>query len=246
MLRKGFRRDFLLFLEAVIDEIDAHSFSKQYRQLIFGPDYQRTSYFNAISRLLTLGDIKKVEKRGRAYYQLTSKGSKRIRENIPILRLAAKTWDRKWRIVIFDIPEKKKRLRESLRRKLIDLGFGRWQKSVYIIPHDIRDEINRFFKNQKLDHYCVCLEARRADLGDDRTLVDKVWNLDKIGDEYREFIWDCEELESLSIEERKDKVKDLWERYKGLIFKDPHLPAQLLPDNWPAEEARKKLRDVSS
>lgn len=246
MLRKGFRRDFLLFLESVIDEVDAHSFSNQYRQLMFGPDYQRTSYFTAISRLLKLGDIKKAEKKGRVYYQLTSKGSKRIKENIPILKLTTKPWDRKWRIVIFDIPEKKKRLRENLRRKLVDLGFGRWQKSVYIIPHDIRDEINRFFKSQKLDHYCVCLEARRADLGDDRTLANKVWSLDKLEDEYREFIWDCEELENLSIEEKKGKAKGLWERYKELIFKDPYLPTQLLPDDWPAEEARKKLRGISS
>jgi len=68
MLRKGFRRGFLLFLELVIDEVDAHSFSNQYQKLIFGPDYQRTSYFNAISCLLALGDIKKVEKKGGVYY----------------------------------------------------------------------------------------------------------------------------------------------------------------------------------
>lgn len=246
MLRKGFRRDFLLFLEAVIDEVDAHSFSKQYRKLIFGPDYQRSSYFTAISRLLTLGEIKKVEKKGRVYYQLTSKGLKKIRENIPILKLAAKPWDGKWRIVIFDIPEKKKKRRESLRRKLVDLGFGRWQKSVYIIPHDIRDEINRFFKSQKLDQYCVCLEARRADLGDDRGLANRIWDLGKLEDEYREFIWDCEKIKNLPIEKRKGKIKDLWERYKGLIFKDPYLPIQLLPDNWPAKEARKRLRVISS
>lgn len=246
MLRKGFRRDFLLFLEAVIDEVDAYSFSNQYRQLVFGPDYQRTSYFNAISRLLTLGDIKKIQKKGRVYYQLTAKGSKRIKENIPILKLAAQAWDGTWRIVIFDIPEKEKRLRENVRRKLIDLGFGRWQRSVYINPHDIADEINRFFKSQKLDQYCVCLESRRKDLGDDRALADSVWELDKLGDEYREFIWDCEEVADLPIEKRKGEVEKLWERYKELIFKDPHLPKQLLPDDWPAAEARERFQSISS
>lgn len=128
---------------------------------------------------------------------------------------------------------------------MVELGFGRWQRSVYIIPHDIRDEINRFFKNQKLDQHCVCLEARRTDLGDDRVLANKIWSVDKLEDEYRGFIWDCEKLESLSFEKRKEKIQGLWERYKELIFKDPHLPTQLLPDDWPAEEAKGKFRSIS-
>ena len=40
-------------------------------------------------------------------------------------------WDGKWRIVIFDIPEKFKKAREALRRKLKDLGFLELQKSVF-------------------------------------------------------------------------------------------------------------------
>ena len=39
-----------------------------------------------------------------------------------------KKWDGKWRIVVFDIPEKKKAAREALRKKLKDLGFVELQK----------------------------------------------------------------------------------------------------------------------
>lgn len=51
-------------------------------------------------------------------------------------------WDGKWRIVVFDIPEKKKRAREALRNKLQELGFKELQKSVFVFPYECEDEIN--------------------------------------------------------------------------------------------------------
>ncbi len=51
-------------------------------------------------------------------------------------------WDKKWRIVIFDIPEKKKKAREALRRKLKGLGFQELQKSVFVYPFECEDEID--------------------------------------------------------------------------------------------------------
>lgn len=52
------------------------------------------------------------------------------------------TWDRRWRIVIYDIPHKKKMARDALRGKLQELGFKEWQKSVFIHPYPCRDEID--------------------------------------------------------------------------------------------------------
>ena len=51
-------------------------------------------------------------------------------------------WDKKWRIVIFDIPEKKKKIREALRDKLKEIGFKELQKSVFIYPYPCEDEID--------------------------------------------------------------------------------------------------------
>lgn len=51
-------------------------------------------------------------------------------------------WDGKWRVVIFDIPEKRKKAREALRDKLKDLGFKELQKSVFVFPYECEDEIN--------------------------------------------------------------------------------------------------------
>lgn len=51
-------------------------------------------------------------------------------------------WDKRWRVVIYDIPDKKKSARDALRYKLKELGFKEWQKSVFIHPYPCLNEIN--------------------------------------------------------------------------------------------------------
>ncbi len=51
-------------------------------------------------------------------------------------------WDKKWRVVLFDIPENRKRIREILRFHLKKLEFCELQKSVFVHPFDCKDEID--------------------------------------------------------------------------------------------------------
>lgn len=51
-------------------------------------------------------------------------------------------WDGKWRVVFFDIPEKRRRTRDMIRCKLKELEFYEYQKSVFIHPFPCLDEIN--------------------------------------------------------------------------------------------------------
>lgn len=50
-------------------------------------------------------------------------------------------WDRKWRVLIFDIPEYRKGLRDKLRHTLQAIGFVRLQDSVWVYPYDCEDFI---------------------------------------------------------------------------------------------------------
>jgi DNA-binding transcriptional regulator PaaX len=52
-----------------------------------------------------------------------------------------KKWDRKWRLVIFDIAQMKKIYREAFRGKIKELGFYCLQKSVWVYPFDCEAEI---------------------------------------------------------------------------------------------------------
>ncbi|MFZ5366236.1 MAG: CRISPR-associated endonuclease Cas2 [Patescibacteria group bacterium] len=237
MLRKSLTKDLLIFLGFLIDEIDAHTYHAQMQRLFCQGWYKRSSFESSVRRLLSVGDIEKIQKGGNVFYRLTSLGSERIKENIPIVRLASKPWDKKWRLVIFDIQEKNKSTREALRDKLISLGFGMWQESVYITPFDIEQEINQYLVSKKLSQEAVCLVAQRSDLGDDRALANYVWKLGKLNEEYRDFFEDCQRVR----EKRGDKITEvqrLWLAYQDLIFKDPHLPKELLPVDWLGERER--------
>lgn len=52
-----------------------------------------------------------------------------------------KKWDGKWRVVIFDIPEKKKKVRDQINFKLREIGFISLQKSTFVLPYECRNEI---------------------------------------------------------------------------------------------------------
>ena len=77
------------------------------------------------------------------YYELTTLGEKRLRRwKFAGFKLQKpKRWDGKWRVLIFDIPEKLKKTRNYLTTLLKQAGFVRLQDSVWVYPHDCEDVI---------------------------------------------------------------------------------------------------------
>ena len=69
------------------------------------------------------------------------------------MEIAQKVWDGKWRAVIFDVPEKFRWGRDSLRKKLRELGFRELQKSVFVFPYDCKDEIDFIIEFYKMRKY---------------------------------------------------------------------------------------------
>jgi len=106
-------------------------------------NYKKGTVYNAFWRLKKAGCIKIEKKGGQIYMRLTKKGKRMAGwlqvDDLKIKR--PKKWDRKWRVVIFDISQLKKLYRELFRGKLKELGFYPLQKSVWIHPFDCRDEI---------------------------------------------------------------------------------------------------------
>ncbi|MDP3764261.1 MAG: hypothetical protein Q8Q95_01430 [bacterium] len=96
---------------------------------------------------------------------LTDKGKdKAITFNIDNMGIKKpKVWDKKWRIVLFDIPEKHKPAREALRETLKRLGFYEYQKSVLIQPYPCQDEINFLIEYFSIRSYVRIITATDLD-----------------------------------------------------------------------------------
>ncbi|MEY4747536.1 MAG: hypothetical protein RLZZ416_585 [Candidatus Parcubacteria bacterium] len=94
----------------------------------------------SIDRMYSLGYLKHV----RGGLQLTEKGEKYLRtlQSRIFTRIKPLRWDHKWRILIFDIPEHNRKLRDHIRRTLSGNGFMQVQKSVWIYPYDCEDWVN--------------------------------------------------------------------------------------------------------
>jgi len=85
------------------------------------------------------------EKNGKSRVELTLNGKKKVREfTLEKLKInVPKKWDKKWRLLIFDIPTQRKfnNARNALRQKIKELDFFQLQKSVWIHPFPCEEEI---------------------------------------------------------------------------------------------------------
>jgi len=119
------------------------------RLLKYFPGYKKGARFNyryksALGRLAAQECIIFVEKDGKRYARATEKGERLLSmelEKKAIEKKKKKRWDRRWRIVAFDIPERRRGARVRLRRFMEEYGFVRLQNSVWIYPYDCEDLI---------------------------------------------------------------------------------------------------------
>ncbi len=139
-------------------------------------------------------------------------------------------WDRKWRLVIYDIPERKKVDRDCLRKYLVGLGFGRVQDSCWVSPYDFSSEVYAFSLENKIKDY-ICIYKGEFFAGRDLDkLVEDVWALNSFYIEYKSIVKDAKdcireiEIEGMSFKSSYEKYCSLFLRYKDLLLSDAFLP----------------------
>ena len=97
---------------------------------------------DTLLRLVRKGLVTFVEKDGRKFARLTPAGTKQLEleQQKAALRLQKnKRWDKRWRVIIFDIPERRRGVRGRLRAIMQEGGFVRLQDSVWVYPHDCEE-----------------------------------------------------------------------------------------------------------
>ena len=109
-----------------------------------GREYEKKKFSNALHRLKKSRTIILEEREdGTCVVELTEKGRKKTEKlKYNDLRIQKpERWDGLWRVVIFDIPNKKKIAREALRNKLKEWDFFQLQESVLVCPWPCEKEI---------------------------------------------------------------------------------------------------------
>jgi len=99
---------------------------------------------SALSRLARKGFVTFEERNGKKYARITNAGRKELALEEQKAAVRAKhgsRWDKRYRMIIFDIPERKRYIRALLRQTMREAGFLCIQGSVWIYPYDCEDLI---------------------------------------------------------------------------------------------------------
>lgn len=119
-------------------------------------------YYDSLHYLKNQGLVRVFRRGDVNYIQLTSRG------NIETLLAKAKVekqakWDRYWRLIIFDIPEKNRNTRGKLRWLLKKNNFYKLQASVFISPYALNREAVAYLKETKLINFIRILKVSEID-----------------------------------------------------------------------------------
>jgi len=128
-------------------------------------------YQSAIYSLKKSGYIKRTNE---DQFLITPKAIKKIRMlKVEESDWRQKEWDGRWRIVVFDIPEPKRRERNILRSLLKRKGFIGLQNSVFVAPYADFDDLNLMRSELGIEKYVNFFVAKSAGIDDDRLLREK-------------------------------------------------------------------------
>ena len=146
--RKGYLQDALLSAVAVSGVLLVGAMAPNVLQLIgkfSGSKYRFNNQIKSVaSRLAQKGLVRFEDRGGKKHLELTSEGRRVLQmeqEKNALSTRMKKRWDGRWRMVVFDIPEKYRKTRDKLRLTLRTLGFVQLQGSVWVFPHDCEEVV---------------------------------------------------------------------------------------------------------
>ncbi len=200
---------------------------------------------STLSRMVRKGWLRTRREGRHSLYTLTPKGQHLLAEGGQrIFEPRQRDWDGRWRLVVYSLPERKRKLRDDLRKRLTWLGFGCAAPGSWISVHDRQAEIDELLNDLNVHAYVYYFSDVRLAIGSDQEIVEECWDLKSLNRRYARFVakWEpaYEKLvrgECLSPDECF--VQRFWITNEHSEFPrlDPNLPDALLPEDWQGDKA---------
>lgn len=130
-------------------------------------DIKREDLGRIIKRLEKQEMISINEKADKISIEITEKGKRRLLEyDFENLQRKSTKRDGKWRLIIFDIPEGKKKSRDAFRRKLIQIGCIRLQDSVFVSAFPCKNEVDFLSHYLQISDFVTLLIVDKIERGE--------------------------------------------------------------------------------
>ncbi|RZS44298.1 PaaX family transcriptional regulator [Herbihabitans rhizosphaerae] len=194
----------------------------------------------AVSRMVRQGWLAPIRLDDGPGYTLTPRGQRRLDEaGARIYRTRPSTWDGRWHVVVLeDLPVR--HARDRLASSLRLLGYGPLGPATWVAPRP-SPEIAEVLAGEEVLARVFHGELDGGVDGGDTALATRAWDLDTLGRDYRAFVseWDerMSEVDGDSPAEAFAASQRLLHAWRKFLFRDPGLPDELLPADWPGHRA---------
>ena len=111
--------------------------------------YKEITIRQSLRRLEKYGFVERNEYK----YKITEKGQDFLKNILHQKNNKNKPWDGKYRVVIFDVPERIKMSRNWLRNELYYLGYKKLQNSVFIGKKPLPEKVIAGIKENKMSNF---------------------------------------------------------------------------------------------
>lgn len=184
------------------------------------------------------------EKSGRrTRWSLTRSASKLLTdgaERIYSFTGAAEHWDGRWLVVSARIPERDRRARHAVGRKLSWAGFGSIAPGLWVSPHVEREaEAILALRDAGITDAHV-FAATRLGLADVRQMIRAAWDLAAVEEQYEQFLGSFRDPSPADVLTRQLELVHAWRKFPAI---DPALPRELLPPHWSGLQAAELFAD---
>ncbi|NBV78119.1 CRISPR-associated endonuclease Cas2 [bacterium] len=133
-----------------------------------GTGRRKTNVERSLKRLIERGLLEEVGKGASRSVRLTKQGELLVAKiELGKARLTtSRKWDGRWRVVVFDVPEKRRAARDRLRSVLKMIGFAKVQSSVWIYPYECEDIVRLIKANFILGREVLYVVAEEVEGGE--------------------------------------------------------------------------------
>ena len=199
----------------------------------------------AVSRVTSQGWLKPLSHNGIRGYAATPAGRDRLGQAwARIYRPDSTGWDGRWHLVVTDRPADRGQ-RDRVSATLGYLGYGRIAPQTWLAAR-AAPELDASLVAQGADFSAFST----TDLSDPHAVVARTWDLSELAASYGAFAADTTTLRArlrgeLSPEWAYPVRAALVHRWRKFLFVDPALPVEVLPPDWPGQQARELFLEVA-
>jgi phenylacetic acid degradation operon negative regulatory protein len=194
---------------------------------------------STLTRMVRRGLLRRQRNGRRMYFGLTARSNRILEDGHDrIWKTGAvnDAWDGSWTVLAFSLPDSWRSQRHELRSQLAWAGFGPLQGGLWIAPGQVDVD---FIAGVGLEAHVRVFRGRADEVTDIGQMITDAYDLPQIAARYGEFLdrWQHAPTAARVPDPLAARLSIVAE-WLLAIRRDPRLPVQHLPTDWPAAGAQ--------